>query len=133
MQACPCYSVRAFEDRCAPLRNAPSSSSRSTEPLSDSAADVLSTTDVWPETKWGRCPQPQCQYALRPHLFMSGRYSGQIRKLCSRFWVQVDGRRQCFSSVALSPGDWEKLPRFLKQKHAELPAVMRRNGGRGEE
>ena len=122
--------ARVFEDRSLPL-SSPSSSSMSAVPSSDSACDDLSTSEVFPATKWGRCPQ--CQYALRPHLFMAGRFSGQVRKLCSRFWVQVEGRRQCFSSVPLSTGDWDKVPRFLKQKHSELPAVMRRNGGRVQE
>ena len=92
-----------------------------------SASSAVEPTTERPlkPTKWGRCPE--CQYSLAPHLFQSGPHAGNVRLLCSQFWRYHEGKRLCFRSVALDAADWTKLPRWLRQKHAELPASLRRN------
>lgn len=89
-------------------------------------AVMRSQDSVWPKTKWGRCPS--CEYSLRPHLYQTGQWAGQIRLLCSQFWRIEGGRRQCFQSVAVPADRWADLPSYLKRKHSELPATLRRNG-----
>jgi hypothetical protein len=79
------------------------------------------------KTKWGRCPKHSCQYALKPHLFQTGQWAGQIRLLCSQFWRTENSCRLCFESVPVPDEMWKKLPAHLRQKHQELPASFRRN------
>lgn len=92
----------------------------------DERAMMHSQESFWPKTKWGRCPS--CEYSLRPHLYQTGPWAGQIRLLCSQFWRIEGGRRQCFQSVAVPADRWADLPSYLKRKHSELPATLRRNG-----
>ena len=80
-----------------------------------------------PDTKWGRCMRADCGYALSPHLYASGQFAGQIRLLCNRFKKVQDGKRKCFFSAPVPKDKWSELPKFMRNKYAELPASLRRN------
>ena len=135
------HSIDAPFDSAAPCLGTPSASSPPTlsmlgraqlfhDHVSQQASQTQGDLNEFPPTKWGRCLRADCGYSLAPHLYQSGRYAGEIRLLCSRFWKMKDGNRMCYFSVPCPPDRWCDLPRHLKQKHGELPAALRRHGNK---
>lgn len=76
-------------------------------------------------TKWGRCAK--CGYAQAPHVFESGRRSGQAVLLCSRFWKRgVAGERLCWNSVPATSAQLRLFPEYLKEVRRSLWACFQR-------
>ena len=77
-------------------------------------------------TRWGRCEQ--CQLSLRPHIFKSGKRSGEAYFVCSGFFQKRPlNQRRCWWAKKVPLEEWHNLPKRLKNEHASLKAALQRN------